>query len=551
MKNLTLLLFACLSISTTYTQTTLTAKDWQEDLRFLQQTVHQDYPFLFKKTTAEAFDAAVEKLYAEIPKLQEHEILAGLSRIVSSFQYGHTVLGFRHSPVPYHKLPVNLYCFSDGIYVEGAHKDYEQALGAKVLKVEGKPVEEALAAIRPVVPAENDQFFKAYGLSYLAIPELLHAQGVADELKNTITLTLEKDGKVFDQTIAAVDAKGHDAPTEYGFTKPENGWLATRDQSATPHYLKNLDKIYYYEYLPEHKTVYVRHSQIQDDPSEAIPAFYERVFDFIEKNDVERLVLDVRLNGGGNNYKNKPIVTGIIRTEKINQVGKLFVIIGRRTFSACQNLVNELDNYTNAIFVGEPTAENINFYGDNNRVELPNSKIPAYLSFAWWQDKPQWENGDWLAPQIAADMSFDDYRSNRDPVLDAALNFSSDNFIQDPMAYLTELYMAGKMEQLQAEAERMVKDPAYRFFDFEKEFNDTGYRLMNRNQMEPALHVFQLNAQLFPESANAWDSLAEANWRSGNTDKAIEYYNKAIGMDPDGSVGENARAMLKRVKEGR
>ncbi|MCB9296276.1 MAG: tetratricopeptide repeat protein [Lewinellaceae bacterium] len=550
MKNLTLLLFACLSISTTYTQTTLTAKDWQEDLRFLQQTVHQDYPFLFKKTTAEAFDAAVEKLYAEIPKLQEHEILTGLSRIVSSFQYGHTVLGFRHSPVPYHKLPVNLYCFSDGIYVEGAHKDYEQALGAKVLKVEGKPVEEALAAIRPVVPAENDQFFKAYGLSYLAIPELLHAQGVADELKNTITLTLEKDGKVFDQTIAAVDAKGHDAPTEYGFTKPENGWLATRDQSATPHYLKNLDKIYYYEYLPEHKTVYVRHSQIQDDPSEAIPAFYERVFDFIEKNDVERLVLDVRLNGGGNNYKNKPIVTGIIRTEKINQVGKLFVIIGRRTFSACQNLVNELDNYTNAIFVGEPTAENINFYGDNNPVELPNSKVTAYLSFAWWQDKPQWENGDWLAPHLAADMSFGDYRSNRDPVLDAALNFSSDNFILDPMGYFTGLFTTGQMEKIPAEAQRMVKDPAYRFFDFEEEFNNAGYQLMNSGQVESALYVFQLNAQLFPDSANAWDSLAEANWKAGNTDKAIELYNKAIEMDPEGSVGENARGMLKKVKGG-
>lgn len=550
MKNLTLLLFACFAISTTYTQTTLTAKDWQEDLRFLQQTVHQDYPFLFKKTTAEAFDAAVEKLYAEIPKLQEHEILAGLSRIVSSFQYGHTVLGFRHSPVPYHKLPVNLYWFSDGIYVEGAHKDYEQALGAKVLKVEGKPVEEALAAIRPVVPAENEQFFKAYGLSYLAIPEVLHAQGVAGELKNAITLTLEKDGKVFDQTIAAVDAKGHDAPTEYGFTKPENGWLATRDQSATPYYLKNLDKIYYYEYLPEHKTVYVRHSQIQDDPSEAIPAFYERVFDFIEKNDVERLVLDVRLNGGGNNYKNKPIVTSIIRTEKINQVGKLFVIIGRRTFSACQNLVNELDNYTNAIFVGEPTAENINFYGDNNPVELPNSKTTAYLSFAWWQDKPQWENGDWLAPHLAADMSFGDYRSNRDPVLNAALNFSSDNFILDPMGYFTELFTTGQMDKIPAEAQRMVKDPAYRFFDFEEEFNNAGYQLMNGGQVESALYVFQLNAQLFPGSANAWDSLAEANWKAGNTDKAIELYNKAIEMDPEGSVGENARGMLEKVKGG-
>ena len=549
MKKLTLFILACTFISSAYTQTTLSPADWQADLRFLQHTVHKDYPFLFKKTTAEEFDAEVDKLHREIPDLQEHEIFAGLARIVSSFQYGHTTIGFRGSPVKYHRLPVNLYWFNDGIYIEGVHKDYEGALGAKVLKVEGVPIEEALATIRPVTPAENDQFFKAHGLTFLCIPEVLHAQGVTKTLKNTITLTLEKDGKVVDQAFTAVEA--HDFHNDYGFTKPGSEWLASRDNSKTPYYLKDLDKIYYFEYLPEHKTVYVRHSQIQDDPEEAIPAFYERVFDFIEKNDVERLVLDVRLNGGGNNYKNKPIVTGIIRTEKINQPGKLFVIIGRRTFSACQNLVNELDNYTNAIFVGEPTAENINFYGDNNRVELPNSKVPVYLSFAWWQDKPQWENGPWLAPQIAADMSFDDYRSNRDPVLDAALNFSSDNFIKDPMAYLTELYMAGKLDELQAEAKRMVKDPVYRFFDFEKEFNDTGYRLMNRDQLEPALLVFQLNTQLFPESANTWDSLAEAYWLNGQPDKAIEYYTKAIEMDPDGSTGENARKMLKRVKEGK
>lgn len=551
MKKLTLLFTLFTLLSGAYAQSKLSPADWQADLRFLQQTVHKDYPFLFKKTTAEEFDAAVEKLYKEIPGLQEHEIFAGLARIVSSFQYGHTSVGFRQSPVNYHKLPANLYWFSDGVFIEGAHKDYEAALGAKVLKVEGVPVEEALQAIRPVVPAENDQYFKAYGLTFLGIPEVLHAQGVAKTLKKDITLTLEKGGKVFDQTFAAVEAKGHDFPVEYGFTKPEGEWLATRDNSAAPYYLKNLDKICYYEYLPEHKTVYVRQSQVLDDKEESIADFYARVFDFIDKNDVERLVLDVRLNGGGNNYKNKPVVTGIIRTDKINKPGKLFVIIGRRTFSACQNLVNELDNYTNAVFVGEPTAENINFYGDNNRIELPNSKTPVYLSFAWWQDKPQWENGPWLAPHLAVDMSFGDYRSNRDPVLEAALNFSSDNFILDPMAHLTELYMAGKMDELQGEATRMVKDPAYRFFNFEEELNNTGYRLLNSGQLEPALFVFQFNTQLFPLSANAWDSLAEANWKAGNTEKAIEYYNKAIKMDPEGGVGDNARAMLKKVMEGR
>lgn len=545
MKKTALLLLAFLIVNGIFAQSTLTSADWQSDLRFLQETVHKDYPFLFKKTTAEKFNASVDKLYQEIPKLQPHEIVAGFGRIVSSFEYGHTDIGWEQAPVKYHVLPLNLYWFTDGVYIEGAHKDYEKLVGAKVLKIEGLAVEDAMKAIRPLVPVENDQYFKAHGLDFLVIPEALHAQKVTKTLKNAITFTLERDGKSFEQTFTAVDA--YRFPRKYGFVNPGNDWVSVRNQNTTPLYLKNFDKIYYYEYLPESKTVYVRHSQIQDDPEENIADFYARVFDFIEKNDVEKLVIDVRLNGGGNNYKNKPVVTGIIRTKKINQPGKLYVLIGRRTFSACQNLVNELHNYTNAIFVGEPTSENINFYGDNRRVELPKSKLPVYLSFAWWQDKPQWENADWLAPHLAVEMSFDDYRSNRDPVLETALEFKGGDFVLNPMRRLRELFEAKKMDQLQAEAQAMVSDPRYRFVDFEGEINQSGYDLLTGKQVDAAIYVFQLNTQLFPKSANAWDSLGEAHWRAGLKDKAVEYYNKAIALDPKGGVGDNARKMLKQI----
>ncbi len=80
----------------------LTAADWQSDLRFLQQTVHKDYSFLFKKVKAEEFDAAVDKLYNAIPSMKDHEGLAGLATIVSLFKYGHTNIGWRESPVKYH-----------------------------------------------------------------------------------------------------------------------------------------------------------------------------------------------------------------------------------------------------------------------------------------------------------------------------------------------------------------------------------------------------------------------------------------------------------------
>ena len=314
-------------------------------------------------------------------------------------------------------------------------------------------------------------------------------------------------------------------------------------------YLKHLDKIYYYEYIPEKKTVYVRHSQIQDDPSEDIPSFYTRVFDFIEKNDVENLVIDVRLNGGGNNYKNKAVITRIIESQKINQQGNLFVIIGRRTFSACQNLVNEMSNYTNAMFIGEATAENINFYGDNRRVELPKSKIPAFLSFAWWQDKPQWENGDGTNPHIPIDLSFNDYKTNADPVLEAALNYGDSDLIMDPLQHFTDLFVAGKLGEIKTQAVEMANDPAYHFFDFENEFNKAAYQLLSSGQTEGAVFIFQLLTEIYPNSANAWDSLAEGYMKAGDKAKAEEYYKKAIALDPNGSVGENARNMLKQLNE--
>lgn len=528
-------------------QLDLPAADWREDLRFLQKTVHQDYPFLFKKTTPEAFDAEVEKLYAAIPTLENHEIIVGLARLVSSFKYGHTSLRLYGENINFHRLPLNLYYFNDGVYVEGTHKDQQEALGAKVLKIEGVPIAEVLKAVEPVIPAENEQYTKGYGLGYLTFPEVLHAQGITKTLEQDIDFTLEKDGRVFNAGFTA--SRGLRAPSQYGFMVQEGDWLSARNQEKTPYYLQELDKHYYFRYLPEEKAVYVRYSQVVPDSSEAIDVFYQRVFDFIEANDVDRLVLDVRLNGGGNNYNNKDVVTGIIRTEKINQVGKFFVIIGRRTFSAAQNLVNELDNYTNAIFVGEPSSENINFYGDNRPLTLPNSQLDARLSWAWWQDKPQWENEKWMAPHLAEDMSFAEYRSNQDPVLDKALRFNAENYVLNPMDHLTKLFTEGKIDELQREAVRMVADPAYRFFDFEGQMNKAGERLLEQKQLEPALFVLQFCTRLFPESARSHDNLAEAFLRTGDKAKARELSRRALQLDPQGVIGKKAQKRLDAIRE--
>ncbi|MEM6696818.1 MAG: hypothetical protein AAF599_00380, partial [Bacteroidota bacterium] len=150
----------------------LSVKEWQSDLNFLQKTVHQDYSFLFKKITANEFDAAVEKLRSEIPTLEPHQIITKMAALIASFGYGHTSLLLSSENVNFHRIPVNLYQFKEDIYIEGVHKDYEKSLGAKVLEVEGVPIKEALEMIRQVVPVENEQFFRAYIGLYLISPEV-------------------------------------------------------------------------------------------------------------------------------------------------------------------------------------------------------------------------------------------------------------------------------------------------------------------------------------------------------------------------------------------
>lgn len=523
--------------------TKITAQQWQEDLRFLQKTVHEDYPFLFKKTTKETFDAEVEMLYGQIPSMEDHEVVIGLARVVSLFKYGHTDVEFR-----YQQLPINLYHFNDGVFIQGVHKDYAKAIGAKVLAINNVLIEKALEDVYPSVPAENDQYFKAYGLNFLRIPEVLHAQGIIPELSDTVEFTLEKDGATFKQKFTALK-DGKRVPTKYGYVFNDGNWLGSQKSGEIPHYLKHFDKIYYYEYLPEYKAVYVRHSQIQDDSTENIPTFYKRVFDFIETNDVERLVIDVRLNGGGNNYKNKAVIKGLVRSKKLQEQGSLYVITGRRTFSASQNLVNEIDNYTNAIFVGEPTAENINFYGDVNRIKLPNSQTTVALSFAWWQDKAPWEGGPWTVPHIAVDMSSKDFENGEDPVLETALTFNDTNFITDPMQHLTDLFMAGKMEQIGMDAKKMIEDPRYKFFDFEGKLSFAGHQLIGSGQYEPAMFVFQMVSQLVPNSVMAIQGMGEVYMAMGNKEKALEYFDKVISLDANGELGKKALKLKKRLTE--
>lgn len=95
------------------------------------------------------------------------------------------------------------------------------------------------------------------------------------------------------------------------------------------------------------------------------------------------------------------------------------------------------------------------------------------------------------------------------------------------------------------EAERAKDSGKYYFL--EAEFNALGYRFIQHGDHETAIAVFKLNAQLYPDSWNVYDSLAEAYMRDGQNDLAIRHYNRSVELNPD---NENGKQMLEQIRTG-
>ncbi len=66
----------------------------------------------------------------------------------------------------------------------------------------------------------------------------------------------------------------------------------------------------------------------------------------------------------------------------------------------------------------------------------------------------------------------------------------------------------------------------------ESRVNATGYAAGFAGDLDRAKILLELNAELFPRSANAWDSLAEITLYLGDRERAVDLYRRALAVDP-------------------
>jgi tetratricopeptide (TPR) repeat protein len=201
-----------------------------------------------------------------------------------------------------------------------------------------------------------------------------------------------------------------------------------------------------------------------------------------------------------------------------------------------------LERFTQTTFVGEPTGERANFYGDPTTITAPNSKLKVSASTLWWQDQDPRDTRPYIAPQLAADLSFADYKAGRDPAMEAILNYKP----EEPLTDVIRREVQGRHPELALQAaKRYLANPLYRYQNLERPINLLGYEFVGVKDLDRAIEVFKLNTELYPTAFNTWDSLAEAYADRGERDAAIKYYEKSLALNPASASGQAALTRLR------
>ena len=504
---------------------------WREDLHTLADEMPKHHRNLFHTVTREQFEGAVRKLDERIPTLARHQIIVEMARIAAMVGDGHTNIAPTRDPkIGFRSYAVRLFLFKDGLYIRAAARASADLVGARVVRIGSATVDGALAAVRDTIGRDNEMDVKFFAPFLLAMPEVLHALGLIDDMENA-PFAIESRGArrtVILKPAGPAEMLAPDTDTTW-MSRPD--WVDARDgaQRPVPLWLRDPRNKFWFEYLPEARTMYVQFNQVGNKEEETVEDFAKRLFASVEARPVERFVLDLRLNRGGNGGLNMPLLLGIIRSTKVDRKGRLFTLVGRSTWSAAQFLVNELERYTNTTFVGEPTGGKRNSYGDSHRIVLPNSGITVRVSTLWWQGDER-DRRPWTAPEVAADLTFEDYRANNDPALKAALEYVPKKSLPE---LLKEAFAANDFNRAAEQERQWRADPANAYADTEVPVNSLGYELMAAGRLDQAIAVFRVNAAAYPRSANAYDSLGEAYMTKGDREAAIKSYEKALELDPN------------------
>lgn len=386
---------------------------WSADIDRYVDLIERWHPNPFNSINEQTWRRAVTELRDNISDLSDLQIIGRFMRMASMIGDGHTTIypPFQ-GPNAFHLVPIWPYAFGDEWRIVAAAPEYSDLVGTRIVKAGGVPMVEATSRIAAYLPRDNEMTSK-----WLVNVGLQFAEISAVVSNSPENCCLQIEVETASGTRRSVTLQGTAIDRDPMARWTPGGWPSAIPAEA-PLWLSNLQSNFWFQEINDLDALYVQINQVRNNDDQSYEDFAEDFVAQIDSKGLRRLILDLRHNNGGNGYLNWPLVRAIIRTEAVDRPDGLFVITGRRTFSAAMILASMLEFHTHAIFVGEPTGSRPQFFGEDTPFTLPYSGLQGSISSLFFQNRfASDDHRPWIAPDLHAPLTWDDLTAGRDPAL--------------------------------------------------------------------------------------------------------------------------------------
>ena len=376
----------------------------QREIVGLAESMERIHPDLFHSVSRKRFRSEAESLASRSGGLTRDQLVVGLMRLVAlaGERDGHTAI-YPFDPAharTLHVYPLRLYDFADGLHVVGSIGG-EDLTGRKLTAISGTPIAEVVARVRPLVPRDNDSGLRWLLPEFVTTAEVLRGLGIVTGA--TAVFSFADGTEVSLTPVAAAEVAGTlgGAPAPLP-TRHDPLWLRRPHETQWLTTIRN-GSVAYFGY------------RLTTEPTYDVA---QRLLRLAQRPKVRRVIVDVRLNHGGNNRTYRPLLD-VLGRPAIGR--KTVVLLGRVTFSAAGNFVADVDRYTKARLVGEPSGGAPSQWGDSEEVVLARAGLTVHVAAIYWEFGPRGDKRPATKPDIAVEMNAADFFAGRDPVLARAL----------------------------------------------------------------------------------------------------------------------------------
>jgi len=412
----------------------ITAEGVRNGVQFVADKIFALYPAPYRFHSGAEWQVRLCDIKRRADHIDQARLFIEVSRLLGMLKDAHSWAAIdADSALFIWAMPLRFWKFDDGIYIRAAAPEQAQLVGARVLAVGGVPIDEAWQRLTQDGGANESVATKAAQV-FLEIPDYLRALGLAKNAE-AATLRLQfPNGNIEDVAVAAAWQRNFSAVWygSLGVATPA-GWIVP-PRASDAHWLQHRNDPWRFEYLQDSRTVVVQINAGSPAPAGGDPpqkdtysAFLDEAFAFVDAHDVDRLVIDLRNNGGGEESMALPLVHHVIRSDKINRPGRLYVLIGRITESASVAWSVKLERETMALFAGEPAATPPNFYNDpagfhRETFHIAGSPVNFRIARQLEVHSSARDDRDTILPDLLAPLRFADFAAGRDTALEAVLH---------------------------------------------------------------------------------------------------------------------------------